>query len=1070
MNCQACGAASPEGAPFCGACGVSLSTACPKCGASNPPVNRFCAQCGSRVGAEEPAPTHQQVAAQYEEGQRRHLTVMFCDLADSTRLAERLDPEDMREVVRAYQGACAAVLERFSGYIAHYLGDGILAYFGYPQAHEDDAILAVRAGLAITDAVPQLRLPASSTEELAVRVGIHTGLAVIADMGAGKQRQRTDVVGETPNIAARLQAMAGRNEVVVSGSTHLLAEGFFVSDALGQLELKGISRPMVAYRVRGVSGARTRLDVFAGRGFTPLVGRKREMELLWERWAQAKAGDGQVVFVGGEPGIGKSRLVHELRERAVGDGGFVIQLEGSAHHEHSMLHPLIEHLRRALELDANRDEGAALRRVERLMDVSGVPRPDGVPPIADLLGIPYDTNYPIPNWSPEARKRRTLDTLTHLLVGLTTRQPVLLVAEDMQWMDPTTLELLGDELSAKPIAGLLTVLTHRPWFVPPWPEYAHVARITLSRLSPGQVDEIVQYLTRDRELPARLKKTISERTDGIPLFVEELTQVVLEAGTAEVPGGSGLGMQEEAIPAKLRDWLMARLDRLGPASEVAQLAAAIGREVPYELLRAVAGRDEPGLQADLARLVESGLLYRRGVVPAATFTFKHALIHDVAYDSLLRSTRHQLHRAIVGAIEASFPDVAADQPETLARHCASGGLPEQAIRYSHQAGRQAIARSAHLEAIGHLSRALELVPALAAGPERDRIELELLITMGAPLTSFRGYGAPEVEEIYSRAHQLCESLHDDERLFRALYGMFRVRLVRAEYAAAFDIGNRLEHLASVSGRHSLAIGAHRALGSTRFYAGDNPTRALAHLETAIRLHEESGDAVGEALRELNDVADPVVTCRAYAGWVLWLLDRPEEARAMSDTAIAEAGQLGHPFTIALALCLDAWLCQFSNDPGATRTRAAEALAFSTEQEFPFWMGWAATLEGWAQVRQGEAEAGIAQMRRGLVDWQSTGSRLGKTYFLILLADGLRLGGRPREALDMLDEALLLARETGEGFCLSEIHRFQGELLLTSPEHRAHAEEAIRRAVEVAREQGAVTFEARARRRLAALAR
>lgn len=1012
---------------------------------------------------EEPAPILPPLATSPEEGQRRHLTVMFCDLAGSTALAERLDPEDMREVVRAYQAACAEVLARFDGYIAHYLGDGILAYFGYPQAHEDDAVLAVRAGLTITETVPSLRVPAGCVEELAVRVGIHTGLAVIADMGAGEQRQRTDVVGETPNVAARLQAVAGPNEVVVSGSTHLLAEGFFASEALGHLELKGISRPVAAYRVRGVSGARTRLDVFAGRGFTPLVGRKREMDLLRERWAQARAGEGQVVFLSGEPGIGKSRLVHELRGLA-GDGGFVIELEGSAHHEHTMLHPLIEYLRRALELDAHQDAGAALRRVERLMDVSAVPRPDGVPPIADLLGIPYDTSYPIPTWSPEARKRRTLETLTRLLKGRTARQPVLLIAEDMQWMDPTTLELLGDWITAEPIAGLLSVVTHRPEFLPPWPEYAHVARITLSRLSRGQVDEIVQYLTHDRHLPAHLRKAISERTDGIPLFVEELTQTVLEAGTAEVTGGAGLGLQEEAIPAKLRDWLMARLDRLGPASEVAQLAAAIGREVPYELLRAVAQRDEPSLQADLARLAEAGLLYRRGVIPDATFMFKHALIQDVAYDSLLRSTRQQLHRAIVGVIEASFPAVAADQPEILARHCASGGLPEQAIRYSHEAGRQAIARSAHLEAIGHLSRALELVPALAAGPERDRIELEVLITMGAPLTSARGYAAPEVEETYSRAYQLCESLHDDERLFGALYGMWRVHLLRAEYATALDIGNRLEHLASTSGRPALAIAAHRALGAARFYVGDNPTGALAHLETAIRLHEERGGAVGETMKELNDIADPVVHGRAHAAWLLWILSRREEARATRDVAMIEARQLGHPFTLAVALCFNAWFCQFSNDVASTRAVAAEALAYATEQELRVWIGWAAMLEGWARVRQGETESGTAQMRQGLVDWGSTGSRLGKTYFLMLLADGLRLGGRPHEALDVLNEAMRMARETGEGFCLSEVHRFRGELLLAAGDV-AGAEETIRLALKLASEQGAVALESRALRAL-----
>ena len=638
---------------------------------------------GSLPAVQTPQEASTHVAPDVPEAERRQLTVLFCDLADSTRLARQLDPEDLREVIRAYQATCVTVIQRFAGHVAQYLGDGVLVYFGYPQAHEDDAQRAVRTGLGILEAMGALppHLLRDTSVRLAVRIGIHTGLVVVGEIGSGGRHEHL-ALGDTPNLAARLQGLAAPNTVVISAATAHLVHGYFTCQALGTHTLKGLETPVHVSQVLGESAAQSRLDIAGATGLTPLVGREAEVTLLRERWAQSTQGLGQVVMLSGEAGIGKSRLVHVLTEQVVEAHTPQPTLRCSPYYTNSALYPVIEHLQRLLHWHRDTTSEARLATLEQALQTAGLPLAEVVPLVAALLSLPVPAHYPPLTLSPQRQKQQTLEALVAWLLAETVRQPVLAIWEDLHWADPSTLELLGLFLDQAPTARLLLVLTARPAFRLPWAPRSYVTPLTLTRLLRPQVEELVLQMTGGKPLPAEVLRQIVEKTDGIPLFVEELVKMILEAGLVQENAEHYIltgPLPPLAIPTTLQDALMARLDRLAPVKAVAQLGAVLGREFSYALLRAVAPVDEATLQHGLAQLVAAELLYQRGRPPQATYLFKHALVQDVAYQSLLRSTRQRYHQHIAQVLEAQFPDTVATQPELLAQHYTEASLAEQAM-------------------------------------------------------------------------------------------------------------------------------------------------------------------------------------------------------------------------------------------------------------------------------------------------------------------------------------------------------------------------------------------------------
>ena len=658
---------------------------------------------------------------------------MFVDLVGSTPLSGRLDPEDLRKVVHGYHSLCVTTISAHDGFVANYQGDGILAYFGFPVAHEEDAVQAVRAGLRIIEALPALAAELK-IDDLAARVGVHTGLVVVGEVVSGPSNMPADVVGEALNIASRVQSLAEPGQVVITGSTRALVDGFVTVEPLGTQSLRGVDKPMSLFVVRGETSARSRLEAAGGRTKTLFVGRDTEMGVLLRCWDATRTGSGQVVVISGEPGIGKSRLVLELREHVKADGGAVVGMRGSPRLRNSAMQPIIDHLRRALGLETSTTTVVddALGRIEQLIARSSNPPPGAVDVIAELLEVDTGAEHPQVPLGPEARRRQTLDVLMGLLLGLADERPTLLVCDDVQWFDPTTVDLMAELLAGRRLNGLLVVITHRSDHSLPWPAIDGAVALALGGLRPEEVDRVVAELCDGRELPADLQRQIADRTDGVPLFVEETTQMLLDVAQDAVGVNVALN---RAVPSTLRDLLMARLDRQGSAIEVAQLAAAFGREVPGEFLRAIWPGDQARLERGLEHLVASGLLQRQRGVESVTYVFKHALVQDVAYDSLLRSTRVAHHRVIAEAL-AERPD-AKQNPELVAHHFASAAMPERALHFWLLAGDRALERSADREAVAHLTAGLELMPELPPGKPRDEQELTLLVRLGAPLMATR---------------------------------------------------------------------------------------------------------------------------------------------------------------------------------------------------------------------------------------------------------------------------------------------------------------------------------------------
>jgi TOMM system kinase/cyclase fusion protein len=1013
------------------------------------------------------------------DGERRQLTVMFCDLVDSTALATQLDPEELREVVRAYQEACAKVVARYDGHIAQYLGDGVLVYFGYPLAHEDDAQRAVRAGLGIIEALGQLNahLAQERRIHLAVRLGVHTGLVVVGDVGGGA-RQEQLALGETPNLAARLQGIAAPNTLVISAATFQLLGGFFACQPLGTPLLKGQPYPLAVYRVLYESMARSRLEAAESTGLTPLVGREQDVGLLLERWEQVKDGVGQVVLLSGEAGIGKSRLVQVLKAQVAAEPqAWLTPCQCSPYHQHSALYPWIDLLERvALCFEREESPQQKLRKLEGFLVQYGLPLAEVLPLFAALLSLPLAADYAPLSLSPEQQKQQTLQALLTILLRIAAQQPVLFVMEDLHWVDPSTLELLSLLVDQGPTARILALLTFRPDFSPPWTGRSHLTQMMLHRLTRQQVAEMIGRITHGKVLPAAVVEQIVAKTDGVPLFVEELTKMVLESGLlqeqAECYALNG-PLPPLAIPATLHDSLMARLDRLTTVKGLAQLGATLGREFSYALLQAVAPWDEGTLQRGLHQLVEAEFLYQQGLPPQAMYLFKHALIQDAAYQSLLKSTRQHYHQRIAQVLETCFPEICEAQPELLAHHYTEAGVMAQAIPYWQQAGTRAIQHSANVEAIAHVQRGLALLAAFPDTPQRTQHDLDFLTTLGPALMATKGYASPEVVQTYTRARALCQQVGETPEHVPVLWNLWLSYMARAEHQTAMELGEQCLQLAQRVQDAALLLEAHYALGVSWFLLG-NPALACTHLEHTIALYDPAQHH-GLAYR-YGGIDSGMASFGVYA-WALWMRGHPAQARLHSAKALHLAQLRAHPFSLARTLYYDTLLCQLRRDAPAAHDQADAVITVATAQNFALARACGLIMRGWAIAMQEHSPEGLVQIRQGLDTYRSTGAKYQQPHFLTLLAEASGLLGQPEDGLAALDEALTLIQQTGEQYYAAELHRQRGELLLLREAQRHpaqggreqhEAERCFQQALDVARQQEAKSLELRAAMSLARL--
>jgi class 3 adenylate cyclase/tetratricopeptide (TPR) repeat protein len=715
------------------------------------------------------------------EGERRQLTVMFCDLVDSTPLSAQFDPEELRDLIRVYQHACSAVITQFNGHIAKYLGDGLLVYFGYPLAHEDDAQRALRTALGIIAAIRTLNADHGRTAKmpvsLKVRLGIHTGLVVVGEMGGGEFLEQAAIVGETPNTADRLQKIAEPDSVVISGATYQLVRGLFDCELLGARALKGLSTPIQVYRVLRETQAQSRFDVAMQAGLTPIVGRENESAILSERWEQVISGEGQVVLLSGEPGIGKSRLVQAFKERIATEPSRWLECHCSPYHQNSAHYPVIDLLQRLLQFESLDDSPVKLSKLERGLRKYNLPVADYLPLIALLLSLPVPEEYPRLTLTLEAQKEKTHLAIQSWLLAIAEAEALVLLFEDLHWADPSTLELLGHVLDQVPTTRLLLVLTYRPEFAPPWPVRSHFVSIALTRLPRIQAEAVIRNVSGGKPLPPQVLEQIISKTDGVPLFVEELTKTVIESDLLQERDGSYEltgPLPPLAIPSTLQDSLTARLDRLGSVREVAQLAATIGRDFSYDLLRAICPLDDPTLRDAMAALVDAEVLYRRGVMPQARYFFKHALIRDAAYESLLKSKRQQIHSRIARVLEEEFPAVVETQPELIAHHYTQAGLAVQSVPYWRKAGEQALQQSAFDESINHFNKGLSLLPewrdrSSAQPREHKSGELRCALLLAIGEAQRRGGQPTTAQQTMIRSIHLAQELASADLIARAAW-------------------------------------------------------------------------------------------------------------------------------------------------------------------------------------------------------------------------------------------------------------------------------------------------------------
>lgn len=1000
---------------------------CPLCGTPFGAGARFCANCGVALSEQ---------ADMWLAAEQRPLTVLFCDLVGSTQLSEQLGPEEYAYVLKEYQALMRAAVELFGGHVGQYLGDGILAYFGYPTAHEDAARRGILAGRAIQEAIKTRNAQLDARRvRLDVRVGIHAGVVVAGGTGVGGSKD-DQPLGLVLNVASRLQAIAQPGAIVVSDTVRSLARGFFSFAELGDHQIRGVSGRMSLFQVMD-EVTESRFDALAARGLTPFVGRNEEVATLRQCWKEACAGTSAVVSIRGEPGIGKSRLTRLIAAEARQGGASVTDCECSPYHANTTLHPIIDTLSSQIGVRSALTPDDRLDCLERFSAARNVKLAEAVPLLAALLGIAAEPRYVLLPMGPELQREETLK----LLLGLAREaaKPHLIVIEDLQWADATTIELVKRLIEERMPASTMLLVNFRPEFKPGWTAGGVSRELNLDRLNREELRALIGRVAGNRSLPTAVADAIAEASDGIPLFAEEVTKSVLEVGADE-----DQALTPTLVPSTLQDSLMARLDRLGSAKEMAQRAAVIGRRFQYSVLLSIADAPEPEVRRGLRRLIDAGLVFADGGAPEDLYVFKHALVQVEAYESLLRRARQELHRRVVTALETGFPATVANEPELLARHSQLGDLNDKAIDYWLAAGRNAFARSANVEAAAHLSVGRALLSKIENSDDRRQRELRLLTVLGPALIATRGFAAPEVGEVFARGRVLCDATPANPETFPVLTGSWVFFLVRGELKEARRYAEEMLALGKLTGDDHFLIESRYSLGNSLYWLGDVDA-ARRELEAAAALY----DPARHGSHTLLFGQDPGVTAHCYLTFTLWMLGCPDEANAALEAAVRIAEPLNHPFTTAWPKAFRTVLHCYRNEPEQALAAAQDLVAFSLEQQQQYWLAAGIIVSGWGMTFAGKLDEGIAQMQAGISGYAATGAGVSLPHFQGLLAEVLLGAGRLDQAQDALDSAFAAVKANNEGVSESELWRIKGALLeARHPDDPAQAIECYRRAIDL----------------------
>jgi class 3 adenylate cyclase/predicted ATPase len=984
---------------------------------------------------------------------------MFCDLVGSTALSARLDPEDLREIIGAYYRKVLETADHFGGYVAQYYGDGVLVYFGYPHAHEQDAEMAVRAGLDVVAAVAALASPVT----LQTRIGIATGLVIAGDLFKAGEARGQDIIGETPNLAARLQGLAEPSSVLIDEGTRRLIGDIFELQDLGAKFLKGITGSARAWKVLRAGYIESRFEALHATGLTPLVGREEEAELLLRRWSKAKNGEGQVALLSGEAGIGKSRLTAELFDRLADEPHARVRYFCSAQHTDSALHPIIGEMERAAGLAHDDGPRARLDKLDALLERTSTAVEERAL-FAELLTIASDGRYPALALSAQQRRQRTFDAMLLQIAARTRSTPLLMIFEDAHWIDPTSLELLGRAVDRITDLPVLLIVTFRPEFDAPWVGRPHVATLTLNRLGQREIGAMIDQVVGNKALLTSVRRDLIERTDGIPLFIEEMTKAVLEAAVSAAEHAvAAIPSAISTVPSSLHASLMARLDRLGPSKEVVEMAAAIGRQFSHELLAAVVRQPEAALGAALDRLVAAGLMIRQGLPPHATYRFKHALLQEAAYGALLRPRREGLHARIAEVYEREFHQIAETQPEVLAHHLALAGFAERAVVFWLKAAHSAIANGAVAEAVAQLRRALALVGNVGDLNARQRLEIELQIALGNALMALRGYSAAETNAAFCRARELCLGTGDRTQVLRVLWGQFTVDFAggreRASLTSAKELLKLSERLEDAGGRQM----AHASVGASLLHLGSFG-EARVQFDRALAI----GTAHQREWAFRYGQSGPVIA-HSYLSLDLLLLGFPDQGGRHAEQSIAEAKSVSHPPSLCFAHSIASRFYYLCGDSKRLAEHSAMVACLADEHGLGLWQALARIYAGWSRGESGARGEAIDLLRAGMAKYRAVGAGLAMPLYLLSLAKTLARVGHHQDALQVVGEAQAVIEGGEEGWLSAEVHRLFGEAALLPPQADAvRAQMHFERALAIAREQRARFWELRAATSLARL--